>query len=294
MLPHPTPLRRGLPPSPSTPATAASTAARTAVCAGASPHRRRSAATQSTPSSSSSARSHTAIRRRDLKERNGGEKRQISKRPFSNQSRLLQSIHPMPPTAMASTSLFLPTAAGASTARRRPFSSLRTPYQVPTARLHRAPRLAVVSAAASPASPASSSLDALIFDCDGVILESENLHRQAYNDAFAHFGVRCPPASADTLYWDEAFYDELQNRIGGGKPKMRWYFGENGWPSSKIFETPPSADSDKEKLIDIIQDWKTERYKEIIKSGTVEPRPGVLQLMDEVKGYQACCLLCSN
>jgi len=124
---------------------------------------------------------------------------------------------------MASTSLFLPTAAGASTARRRPFSSLRTPYQVPTARLHRAPRLAVVSAAASPASPASSSLDALIFDCDGVILESENLHRQAYNDAFAHFGVRCPPASADTLYWDEAFYDELQNRIGGGKPKMRWY-----------------------------------------------------------------------
>ena len=159
----------------------------------------------------------------DKKERNGGEKRQISKRPFSNQSRLLQSIHPMPPTAMASTSLFLPTAAGASTARRRPFSSLRTPYQVPTARLHRAPRLAVVSAAASPASPASSSLDALIFDCDGVILESENLHRQAYNDAFAHFGVRCPPASADPLYWGEAFYDELQNRIGGGKPKMRWY-----------------------------------------------------------------------
>lgn len=194
---------------------------------------------------------------------------------------------------MASTSLFLPTAAGASTARRRPFSSLRTPYQVPTARLHRAPRLAVVSAAASPASPASSSLDALIFDCDGVILESENLHRQAYNDAFAHFGVRCPPASADTLYWDEAFYDELQNRIGGGKPKMRWYFGENGWPSSKIFETPPSADSDKEKLVDIIQDWKTERYKEIIKSGTVEPRPGVLRLMDEVKGAGIKLAVCS-
>ena len=124
---------------------------------------------------------------------------------------------------MASTSLFLPTTAGAATARRHPFSSLRTThYQVPTTRLHRAPRLVVVSAAASPASPASS-LDALIFDCDGVILESENLHRQAYNDAFAHFGVRCPPASADPLYWDEAFYDELQNRIGGGKPKMRWY-----------------------------------------------------------------------
>ncbi|KAG2579481.1 haloacid dehalogenase-like hydrolase domain-containing protein At4g39970 [Panicum virgatum] len=199
----------------------------------------------------------------------------------------------MPPTTMASTSLFLPTTAGAATARRHPFSSLRTThYQVPSTRLHRAPRLVVVSAAASPASPASS-LDALIFDCDGVILESENLHRQAYNDAFAHFGVRCPPASADPLYWDEAFYDELQNRIGGGKPKMRWYFGEIGWPSSKIFETPPSTDSDKEKLVDIIQDWKTERYKETIKSGTVEPRPGVLRLMDEVKGAGIKLAVCS-
>ncbi|CAL5013104.1 unnamed protein product [Urochloa decumbens] len=194
---------------------------------------------------------------------------------------------------MASTSLFLPTTAGAAaaaTARRYPFFSHRSHSHVPSTRLRRAPRLVAVSAATS---PASSSLDALIFDCDGVILESENLHRQAYNDAFAHFGVRCPPASADPLCWDEAFYDELQNRIGGGKPKMRWYFGENGWPSSKIFETPPSTDSDKEKLVDIIQDWKTERYKEIIKSGTVEPRPGVLQLMDEVKGAGIKLAVCS-
>ncbi|CAO2207090.1 unnamed protein product [Urochloa humidicola] len=200
----------------------------------------------------------------------------------------------MPPTTMASTSLFVPTtaagaAAAAATARRHPFFTHRSHSHVPATRLRRAPRLVAVSAAASPAP----SLDALIFDCDGVILESENLHRQAYNDAFAHFGVRCPPASADPLYWDEAFYDELQNRIGGGKPKMRWYFGENGWPSSKIFEMPPSTDSEKEKLVDIIQDWKTERYKEIIKSGIVEPRPGVLRLMDEVKGAGIKLAVCS-
>ncbi len=30
------------------------------------------------------------------------------------------------------------------------------------------------------------------------------------------------PASG-TLEWTEEFYDELQNKIGGGKPKMRWY-----------------------------------------------------------------------
>lgn len=71
-------------------------------------------------------------------------------------------------------------------------------------------------------SASSQSLQALIFDCDGVILESEHLHRQAYNDAFSHFNVRCDPSSQQPLNWDPEFYDVLQNQIGGGKPKMRW------------------------------------------------------------------------
>ncbi|GMJ11682.1 hypothetical protein like AT4G39970 [Hibiscus trionum] len=139
---------------------------------------------------------------------------------------------------------------------------------------------------------ASRSLQALIFDCDGVILESEHLHRQAYNDAFAHFNVRCPPSS-QPLNWDLQFYDVLQNLIGGGKPKMRWYFKEHGWPSSTIFETPPESDEERAKLIDTLQDWKTERYKEIIKSGTVETRPGVLRLMDEAKAAGKMLAVCS-
>lgn len=63
------------------------------------------------------------------------------------------------------------------------------------------------------------SLDALIFDCDGVILESEDLHRRAYNLTFEHFNVKCGSKLVD---WDTEFYDVLQNTIGGGKPKMRW------------------------------------------------------------------------
>ncbi|XP_018842902.1 haloacid dehalogenase-like hydrolase domain-containing protein At4g39970 [Juglans regia] len=140
----------------------------------------------------------------------------------------------------------------------------------------------------------SNQFQALVFDCDGVILESEHLHRQAYNDAFAHFNVRCPSSQLQhPLNWGSDFYDELQNRIGGGKPKMRWYFGEHGWPSSTIFEKPPEADVDRVKLIDTLQDWKTERYKEIIKSGTVEPRPGVLRLMDEAKAAGKKLAVCS-
>ncbi|CAN1169731.1 Haloacid dehalogenase-like hydrolase domain-containing protein At4g39970 [Linum perenne] len=148
----------------------------------------------------------------------------------------------------------------------------------------RAQSLVVVSAAA---------LKALIFDCDGVILESEHLHRQAYNDAFSHFNVRCSEDSPQPLNWDLDFYDGLQNRIGGGKPKMRWYFGEHGWPSSTVFTSPPDDDESRAKLIDTIQDWKTERYKDIIKSGTVEPRPGVLRLMDEAKASGKLLAVCS-
>ncbi|CAL1377661.1 unnamed protein product [Linum trigynum] len=140
---------------------------------------------------------------------------------------------------------------------------------------------------------ANSALKALIFDCDGVILESEDLHRQAYNDAFAYFNVRCSPDSPQPLNWDVGFYDVLQNRIGGGKPKMRWYFKEHGWPSSTVLPTPPDDDDSRAKLIDTIQDWKTERYKEIIKSGTVEPRPGVLRLMDEAKASGKLLAVCS-
>ncbi|XP_042431140.1 haloacid dehalogenase-like hydrolase domain-containing protein At4g39970 [Zingiber officinale] len=188
---------------------------------------------------------------------------------------------------MAAASLLGPSPSPISSPRRLLPSSLRL-SRAPPARFRRS--FAVPAASSSPTSP----LEALIFDCDGVILESEHLHRQAYNDAFDHFLVRCPSSSSSQpLHWDSDFYDELQNRIGGGKPKMRWYFKENGWPSSSIFETPPSSDSEREKLIDVIQDWKTERYKDIIRSGSVEARPGVLRLMDDAKGAGIKVSVCS-
>lgn len=48
----------------------------------------------------------------------------------------------------------------------------------------------------------------LIFDCDGVILESEDLHRRAYNAVFEHFHVQC---AGKPVEWDTEFYDVLQN-----------------------------------------------------------------------------------
>jgi hypothetical protein len=59
----------------------------------------------------------------------------------------------------------------------------------------------------------------------GVILESEDAHREAYNAAFQQFDIRCPGADGDIVTWSPEYYDDLQNRVGGGKPKMRHYFG---------------------------------------------------------------------
>lgn len=59
---------------------------------------------------------------------------------------------------------------------------------------------------------ASASLEALVFDCDGVILESENLHREAYNAAFQEFKVSCNGGES-VVNWDVDFYDDLQNKV---------------------------------------------------------------------------------
>jgi beta-phosphoglucomutase-like phosphatase (HAD superfamily) len=61
----------------------------------------------------------------------------------------------------------------------------------------------------------------------GVILESEDLHQEAFNAAFQHFDVRCPDVDGGgVVTWGRELYDDLQNRVGGGKFKMRDYFGE--------------------------------------------------------------------
>ncbi|GIL50218.1 hypothetical protein Vafri_6325 [Volvox africanus] len=140
---------------------------------------------------------------------------------------------------------------------------------------------------------ARAAMKALIFDCDGVILESEDLHRRAYNATFKHFNVKCG-GEQGYVNWDESFYDMLQNTVGGGKPKMRWYFKRNGWPTSSVLDgRVPANDAEQAQLIDTLQDWKTDKYQQMIGSGEVEPRPGVLRLMDEARAAGLKLAVCS-
>ncbi|EFJ44392.1 hypothetical protein VOLCADRAFT_109931 [Volvox carteri f. nagariensis] len=136
-------------------------------------------------------------------------------------------------------------------------------------------------------------MKALIFDCDGVILESEDLHRRAYNATFKHFKVKCG-GEQGYVDWDESFYDMLQNTVGGGKPKMRWFFKRNGWPTSSVLDgRVPASEEEQARLVDTLQDWKTEKYQQMIGSGEVEPRPGVLRLMDEARAAGLKLAVCS-
>jgi beta-phosphoglucomutase-like phosphatase (HAD superfamily) len=122
---------------------------------------------------------------------------------------------------------------------------------------------------------------ALLFDCDGVIVETEELHRKAYNMAFKKFGLTLPDGSP--VEWKTEYYDVLQNTVGGGKAKMKYYFNNDAkaWPVSKVpYRKAPLTDEAKSKLVDELQDAKTEFYKEIVDQVAIA-RPGVLELMDE-------------
>jgi len=47
--------------------------------------------------------------------------------------------------------------------------------------------------------------------------------------------------------------DELQNTVGGGKPKMKHHFNKFGWPASSKAGPAPSAEDAKDLLVDDLQ-----------------------------------------
>ncbi|WBL77182.1 HAD family hydrolase [Bradyrhizobium xenonodulans] len=104
---------------------------------------------------------------------------------------------------------------------------------------------------------------ALIFDVDGTLAETEELHRQAFNHAFVHHGLG--------WHWDRAVYKDLL-RVTGGKERMRAYHAQLGI-------APPLPDADVAKLHRI----KTAHYAELVESGCCPLRPGVTDLLAAAK-----------
>lgn len=104
---------------------------------------------------------------------------------------------------------------------------------------------------------------ALIFDVDGTLAETEELHRQAFNHAFARHGL--------DWEWGRAVYKDLL-RVTGGKERMRAYH-------ARLEIVSPLSDADIAELHRI----KTARYAELVETGCCPLRPGVTELLAAAK-----------
>jgi len=104
---------------------------------------------------------------------------------------------------------------------------------------------------------------ALIFDVDGTLAETEELHRQAFNHAFVRHGL--------DWHWDRAVYKDLL-RVTGGKERIRAYHGRRENAS-------PLSDADIAELHRV----KTAHYAGLIETGCCPLRPGVTDLLTAAK-----------
>jgi HAD superfamily hydrolase (TIGR01509 family) len=104
---------------------------------------------------------------------------------------------------------------------------------------------------------------ALIFDVDGTLAETEEIHRQAFNETFVQAGI--------DWCWGRAIYKELLG-VAGGKERIRAF--------DRIREKEPMlSDSEIAELHRI----KTARYVELVAGGGCPLRPGAEALMTGAK-----------
>lgn len=104
-------------------------------------------------------------------------------------------------------------------------------------------------------------LEALIFDVDGTVAETEDLHRRAFNLAFSRHGL--------DLRWEPREYRRLL-AVHGGKERIARALAER--------EEPRSA-----AAVAQIHATKTRIYEELLRAEGAPWRTGVRRLMDEAR-----------
>jgi HAD superfamily hydrolase (TIGR01509 family) len=101
-------------------------------------------------------------------------------------------------------------------------------------------------------------IKALIFDVDGTLAETEELHRESFNRAFSQFGLK--------WHWDQETYGELLTTTGG-KERMVRYAADMGLPPI-----------DAAVVLDM-HHTKNALYAASVASGALTLRPGVEQII---------------
>ncbi len=108
-------------------------------------------------------------------------------------------------------------------------------------------------------------LKAIIFDMDGTLAETEEIHRQAFNIAFAEFDL--------PLNWSIPQYRRLLS-ICGGKERIRLCLKAEG---SSI----PYQHVQLYEFAERIHARKSAIYREKLRRGEVQLRPGIKRLLQE-------------
>ena len=111
------------------------------------------------------------------------------------------------------------------------------------------------------------SLEGLIFDVDGTLADTEELHRQAFNLAFERAGWN--------WHWGRELYAELLV-VSGGRERITAYAAE----VSPEF----AAEPDFIAQVRTLHLTKTSIYQDLLKSGQLRLRPGVERLIHEARG----------
>ncbi len=109
-------------------------------------------------------------------------------------------------------------------------------------------------------------LEALVFDVDGTLVDTEELHRRAFNQAFLEFELGWE--------WPADLYSELLN-ISGGAARIEHYI-----------DSRPVSELQKlrwRRLLPAIHREKTRIYGDLIGGNMVRLRPGVARLIDEAR-----------
>lgn len=111
-----------------------------------------------------------------------------------------------------------------------------------------------------------SRLTTLLFDVDGTLAETEEIHRECFNRSFAAAGL--------DWVWSKELYAELL-KVSGGKERIRYYLDAH----RRDFDAPMNID----EYIAGLHAAKTDIYTRTVAAGEVPLRPGVKRLLDEAR-----------
>lgn len=109
-------------------------------------------------------------------------------------------------------------------------------------------------------------LQALIFDVDGTLADTEEVHRLAFNHVFTEFGL--------DWHWTPELYAELL-AISGGRERITAY----GHDLRARF----GSEREFQQFVVAVHRAKTRKYAAMLTAGEVRLRPGIRRLLDSAR-----------